>query len=219
MGDERAGSGRGRSPRRGAGARSPGPDDALRPVEVLSDVSLALAARRGPCRHRRERRRQVDPDEDPVRPSRADARRRGDRRRAAASVGPGRGRAARRGAGPSGDPAGARPVGRAQHLHGPRDHGAGWLVDDRAMDRAAAEAVRALGVDLDPRRPVARAVDRAASGRADRPGARRRAPRRDLRRAHRVAEPGRGRPLLATIGALAAARRGGRSTSRTGSPR
>ena len=32
----------------------------------------------------------------------------------------------------------------------------GGLVDDRAMDRAAADAVRALGVDLDPRRPVAR---------------------------------------------------------------
>ncbi len=30
------------------------------------------------------------------------------------------------------------------------------VVDDRAMDRAAVAAVRALGVDLDPRRPVAR---------------------------------------------------------------
>ncbi len=37
------------------------------------------------------------------------------------------------------------------------------------------------------------AVDRAAPDRADRPGARRRAPRRDLRRAHRVADPGRDR--------------------------
>ncbi len=32
----------------------------------------------------------------------------------------------------------------------------GLVVDDRAMDRAAAEAVRSLGVELDPRRPVAR---------------------------------------------------------------
>ena len=148
------------------------------------------ARRRGPRDHRRERRRQVDADEDAQRASRAHPWRDQARRFAGRAEGPGRRGAARHRSGSPGDHARAGPVDRRKHVSraraAPRTCGR-RQGDEPARGRGDAR-VRGRGAGD---RSGAAFVDRATPARADRPGARRSASRRNLRRADGVADTGR----------------------------
>ena len=125
-------------------------------VEVLSDVSVAFHAGRGPRHHRRERRRQVDPDEDPRRAPHADARNAAARRRERIAPRPGRCRAARHRARPSGDHARPRSDGRREHVPRPRVDAGRRRRRPRHERAARTRRCAVFGVDAPVDAPVAR---------------------------------------------------------------
>ena len=121
-----------------------------RGVPAIKDVDFTLRARRDPCAARRERRRQVDADQDHGRRDRADQRRDPVRRQADGVPVAGRGAAARHHHGVPGDQPGAVDDGGAEPLPRRRE-----ILQPPARHlhrRAAVPAVAELSTSIRRRR-------------------------------------------------------------------
>ena len=147
-------------------------------------------AGRGARAGRRERRRQVDADQDHDRPLPPDGGKRLRRRRRPWSCAARPTRRPRHRLHLPGADGLPRPQRRGEHLHGHR--GGGRFVRWRDVHRRAGEILRQLEVDIDPRALASQLTRRCAAGGRDRQGDLARRPGADHGRADRLAVGARG---------------------------
>ena len=124
-------------------------------MRALHDVAPHALSRRGHGAHRRERRRQVDPRQDPHRHLQPDEGEILVGGPAARLHSPARRLGRRDHRDPPGDGDVRRAVGRREHLHGPHAAAAAASIDWRADARQGARTARpASSADIEPDTPL-----------------------------------------------------------------